>query len=122
MGTKRQRDPEATKAALLDAAESVFLEKGFGNTSLTEVARKAKMTKSLIHHYFGSKDGLWVEVKRRRFSSYMERQLKMLQDQPATVGLLSDSFRLYFHYIKQNPEMVRLLAWIFLERDLEEWH
>ncbi|MGD9209958.1 MAG: TetR/AcrR family transcriptional regulator [Desulfobacteraceae bacterium] len=117
MNAKRIRDPEATKHALLNAAEEIFLEKGYGNASLSEIARKANMTKSLIHHYFGSKVGLWQEVKMRRFSSYMDQQLKMLQDQPATVELLSDSFRLYFHYLKNNPQMVRLLAWIFLERD-----
>lgn len=117
MNTKRTRDPEATKAALLEAAEKIFLKKGFGNTSLSDIAREAGMTKSLIHHYFGSKEGLWYEVKTRRFSAYVEQQHRMLEDQPATVDLLSDSFRLYFHYLKHNPELVRVMAWIFLERD-----
>lgn len=120
MNAKRYRDPEATKAALLAAAEKIFLEKGFGNTSLSDIARKAGMTKSLIHHYFGSKEGLWQEVKMRRFALYADQQLKMLEDQPASMELLTESFKLYFSYLKNNPEVVRLLAWIFLERDQKD--
>jgi len=120
MNAKRYRDPETTRATLLDAAEKVFLAKGFGNTSLSDIAHEAGLTKSLIHHYFGSKEGLWHEVKSRRFAAYMEQQHRMLEDQPATVELLSDSFRLYFHYLKHNPELVKIMAWIFLERDQSE--
>jgi len=115
-----KRDPEATRKALLDAAEAVFLEKGFGNTALSEISRRAGMTKSLIHHYFGSKENLWQEVKQRRFDHYAHRQLDMLKDAAPTAGLLRNSVELYFRFLKQNPEIVRILAWMFLERDQEE--
>ena len=114
---KQLRDPEATRTALLDAAEKIFLSKGFGKTSLSEIAREAGMTKSLIHHYFGSKEGLWHEVQHRRYAAYIEQQMRMINDQPPTVDLLADSFRFHFHHLKHNPELVRLMAWIFLERN-----
>ena len=50
MSPRQQRDPEATRNALLEAAEEVFLKNGFGNTSLSEIAKRAGITKSLIHH------------------------------------------------------------------------
>jgi len=115
-----KRDPQATRKALLDAAEAVFLEKGFGNTALSEISRRAGMTKSLIHHYFGSKENLWQEVKQRRFDHYAHRQLDMLKDAPPTAGLLRNSVELYFRFLKENPEIVRILAWMFLERDQED--
>ena len=115
-----KRDPEATRKALLDAAEAVFLEKGFGNTALSEIARRAGMTKSLIHHYFGSKENLWREVKQQRFDHYALKQMQMLQEAEPTADLLSDSVKLYFRFLKQNPEIVRILAWMFLERDQDD--
>ena len=116
----QKRDPEATREALLDAAEAVFLEKGFGNTALSEIARRAGMTKSLIHHYFGSKESLWQEVKQRRFDYYAQKQMDMLQNAEPTADLLKDSVVLYFRFLKKNPEIVRILAWMFLERDQED--
>jgi TetR/AcrR family transcriptional regulator len=120
MPPRNQRDPEATRNALLDAAEEIFLKKGFGNTSLSEIAKRAGITKSLIHHYFGSKEGLWREVKTRRFMHYANRQMEMLQTDAPSVSLMRDSMAFYFDFLRHNPQIVRILAWMFLEQDQKE--
>lgn len=112
----RTRDSEATKAAIIEAAEAIFLEKGFGNTAVSEIAKRARVTKSLIHHHFGSKEALWREVKYRRFMDYAAKQLPMIQQSEATVELLRQSMELYFRFLKENPQVVRIMAWMFLER------
>ncbi len=120
MPKQRSRDPEATREALLEAAEEVFLEKGFNAATMSEIARRAGITKSLIHHYFGSKKGLWTEVKQRRFTQYADEQMAMLQDATPSEALLRDSMKLYFTFLQNNPGIVRILAWMFLERDVDE--
>ncbi len=120
MPNRPQRDPEATRAALLAAAEDIFLQKGYGNTSLSEIARQAGVTKSLIHHYFGSKEGLWREVKLARFTQYTERQMEMLRDARPSPELMRASLAFYFDFLRQNPQIVRILAWMFLERDQDD--
>ncbi len=116
MSAARVRDPEATRNAILDAAERAFLAKGFAETSTAEIARRAGVTKSLIHHHFGSKEALWEEVKVRRFSVYSDAQMQMLQDQEPTAALLRDSMRMYFRFLRANPEIVKMLAWMYVER------
>jgi len=115
--TATQRDPEATRSAILEAAESVFLEKGFGAAAVSEIAQRAGVTKSLIHHHFGSKEKLWEEIKLRRFTVYAERQMAMLHEQEPTPELLRQSMETYFRFLAANPEIVRILAWMFLEKD-----
>jgi len=117
MSTTRKRNPEATRKAILEAAEEVFLAKGFGNSTLSEIAGRAGVTKSLIHHHFGSKEGLWREVKLRRFRQYAEGQMAMLHEREPALDLLVESLRGYFRFLQQNPEVVRILAWLFLEQD-----
>jgi TetR/AcrR family transcriptional regulator len=117
MPNKAHRDPVATRTALIEAAEEIFLAKGFGNTSLSEIARRAGITKSLIHHYFGSKEGLWREVKTRRFMHYAERQMAMLNEAQPSAELLRASLAFYFDFLRRNPQIVRVLAWMFLEQD-----
>ena len=114
-----KRDPEATRAAILDAAEQAFLSKGFAEASTSDIAKRAGVTKSLIHHHFGSKQKLWTEVKLRRFGQYAEGQVAMLEQSEPTAELLRESIRLYFGFLQSNPEFVRLLAWMFLEGDEE---
>jgi len=120
MAPRTPRDPEATRAALVEAAEEIFLKKGFGNTSLSEIAKRAGITKSLIHHYFGSKEGLWREVKTRRFMHYAQRQMEMLQQAQPSAELLKASVAFYFDFLRRNPQIVRVLAWMFLEQDQKE--
>lgn len=117
MNSQRTRDPDATRAAILEAAEEIFLEKGFGATPISAIAKRAGITKSLIHHYFGSKDGLWQEVKFIRFMQYAEIQLKMLQEGKPSLELLRNSLLTYFRFLKDNPQVIRIMAWMFLEQD-----
>lgn len=114
MSTKR-RDPEATRQSIIDSASALFLKKGFGETSVTDIAKHAKVTKSLIHHHFGSKDDLWQAVKAQTFGSYFETQKKMLEESPASMNLLVDSVRLYFRIFVSNPDFNRLIFWNHLE-------
>lgn len=44
---------------ILDAAERVFLEKGYALTSTTEIARIAGCNQALVHYYFRTKDRLF---------------------------------------------------------------
>jgi len=49
-----------TRGQILDSARASFAEKGFGRTTIRSVAAQAGVDPSLVHHYFGSKDDLFV--------------------------------------------------------------
>jgi AcrR family transcriptional regulator len=59
---RRGRRPGApdTRAAILDAARTSFAERGFAGTTMRGVASSAGVDSALIHHYFGTKDDLFV--------------------------------------------------------------
>lgn len=115
----RKHDPDASRAAILDAAERLFLAHGFAGASMSEIAKSSGVTKSLIHHHFGSKDALWREVKRRRFASYNEQQIALFAQGGPNADLLRESMRVYFRFLRDNPDTVRLMSWVTLEGDRE---
>ena len=114
MPSTRTRDAEATQAQIVAAAAGIFAEKGFADTSVSEIAAAAGVTKSLIHHHFGSKQGLWDAIKDRHFSEYFQAQSVML-DRPPDVQLLRDSVEEYFRFLQRQPAFVRLIGWMQLE-------
>ncbi|MCB0893882.1 MAG: TetR/AcrR family transcriptional regulator [Nocardioides sp.] len=59
---RRGRRPGApdTRAAILAAARSLFAAHGFAGTSMRAVAAEAGVDAALVHHYFGSKDDLFI--------------------------------------------------------------
>ena len=60
--TSRGRRPGApdTRAEVLAAARTSFAEKGFRGTTIRAVAASAGVDPALVHHYFGTKDDLFV--------------------------------------------------------------
>jgi AcrR family transcriptional regulator len=55
---QRGRDSSATKARLLDAAETLFAERGFEGTSMRAVTQAAGVSVSAANYHFGSKEAL----------------------------------------------------------------
>jgi len=61
-GARRGRRPGApdTRAAILGAARELFATSGYGGTSIRAVAAAAGVDAALVHHYFGTKDDLFL--------------------------------------------------------------
>ena len=62
----RQRlEPDARREQILACALELFGERPYPAVSTAEVAEAAGVTRGLLHHYFGTKRGLYVEVVRQ---------------------------------------------------------
>ncbi|GAB3941081.1 TetR family transcriptional regulator [Micromonospora vulcania] len=56
---RRPGNPD-TREAILDAARTAFAERGFDAASIRAIAATAGVDPALVHHYFGSKDQLFL--------------------------------------------------------------
>src|SRR5579864_4561181 len=65
---KRGRPPAgsevARRRALLDAAEKLFMEQGFGDSSLDAIAKAAGISKKTIYCFFETKEELFEAVMK----------------------------------------------------------
>ena len=59
MARPTNANAEATRQRIIDAASSLFAEKGRDGTSVREIAGAARVNGAMISHYFGGKDGLY---------------------------------------------------------------
>jgi AcrR family transcriptional regulator len=55
---------EARREQILATAQGLFEERGYDAVSMSDVASAAEVTRGLVHHYFGSKRELYLEVVR----------------------------------------------------------
>lgn len=112
------RDPDLTRRQILAAALELFVEHGFADVSMRQIAEKSGVTKSLIHHHFGSKDALWDATKEQALAQYAAEQKAELEQATVVDGtLLRDGVINYFRFLQANPQVVRLLAWTHMEGD-----
>jgi AcrR family transcriptional regulator len=65
-GRSRTRlDPDVRRDQILAAAAELFRRSEYSSVPLAEVAQRAGVTRGLVHHYFGSKRGLYLAVVER---------------------------------------------------------
>ncbi|QKG22796.1 TetR family transcriptional regulator [Actinomadura verrucosospora] len=63
-GRGRRPGPTETREAILAEAREMFADKGYDGTSLRAIARAAGVDPALVHHFFGTKEGVFVEAMR----------------------------------------------------------
>lgn len=65
--TEAQRtrlEPDERRQQILNGAIRLFGERPYSSVSTIELAEQVGVTRGLIHHYFGTKRGLYLEVVR----------------------------------------------------------
>ena len=60
--SRREMYSEATRAALLEEATTLFAERGYSGTSLEDVASASQVTRGAVYHHFASKQALFEAV------------------------------------------------------------
>ncbi|MCW1933602.1 TetR/AcrR family transcriptional regulator [Pararhodobacter zhoushanensis] len=63
---------EETERAILDAAEGIFAEAGFGGATMQAIADSCGLPKANLHYYFSSKEKLYRRVVERIFTVWLE--------------------------------------------------
>ena len=66
------------KSAVLEAAESLFAERGFGAVALREIAREAKVNVGSVTYHFGDKLGLLEAIYDRHTKPMNARRLELI--------------------------------------------
>jgi AcrR family transcriptional regulator len=111
--TDRERNPDRSRAAILDAAERLFAERGYEATSLNEVGAAAGVSRGTPGYFFGSKADLYRAVLDRMFAEVRqavragrERALASAREPESILaGAVSD----YFDFLAARPHFVRLI-------------
>jgi TetR/AcrR family transcriptional repressor of nem operon len=83
----RTRDPEKTRERILDAAQALILDHGYGATTVDAVVTRAGITKGAFFHHFGSKSDLaralverYALLDKQHLEQQMERAAKLATD------------------------------------------
>ena len=71
---------EARRVEMLQAAAELICERGFGDTRIADVAKRAGVSSALVIYYFGTRDRLLVDALRHSEESFYTAAEKMLAE------------------------------------------
>jgi AcrR family transcriptional regulator len=69
---RRKNDPAGVRSRILDAAFNLFQTRGYGATSVLEIASASKVTGGALHHHFPTKKALGLAVIDERVGQALE--------------------------------------------------
>ncbi len=105
------------EAKIIEAAKSLFIEKGFAETSMSDIAAKAGINRPSLHYYFRTKDRMFQAV----FGEIVQKILPRLHNIITTrelpiaerIGSVVDT---YYEVLRNNPALP-LFAMREIQRD-----
>ena len=103
IAARREEEKERRRAEILDAAQALYLEKGWDALTVDQVARSARLSRALVYVYFRDKEELLFAIGERamhllrdRFREAAARHVRGL-DQIEAIG------RAYMSYAYEFP-------------------
>jgi AcrR family transcriptional regulator len=106
--TRKERERATRRKEIIDAAQNLFISKGFENTTMDEIAEKAEFGKPTLYSYFKSKDEILFRVHMRRHKEKMQALMAATERYATGYKKLHALGVAYYSYYQSNPEYLRM--------------
>ena len=88
---------DESRAQLVQAALELFAEKGFENTSVSAIAKRAGVSQGLMYNYFARKDDLLLAIFEKGWNDVLESfqvPLREAREKPSLYDYIENACRL----------------------------
>ena len=106
----REQSKDQTRERLLDAAQTIFMKKGFVAASVEDIAAAAGYTRGAFYSNFSSKAELLLEVLKRDHDTIMQRLSTIFEDGEASRADMEARVLQYYSECYQNNAC--FLLWV----------
>ena len=105
----REHSAHTTRENILRAATKVFARYGYEGGSVEKISKSAKSFDRMIYYYFGSKEGLFIEVLEDMYRRMNDAELELKLDIDQPIESLKEIICFVVSYYSKNPEFITLL-------------
>jgi AcrR family transcriptional regulator len=106
---KPKRDPERTRAKILEAATDEFTKHGLGGARVDRIAKRAGTNERMLYYYFVSKDALFLTVLENVYINLAEAERKLELDHLDPVEAVQRLVEFIWNYYIEHPEFISLI-------------
>ncbi len=95
-----------TEKAILQAAERIFIRKGYAETRTTEIAAEAGVTHAMLHYYYRTKEKLFHQIFEEKARILSEVFGNLSQNTEASLPDKIVAFiEAHFEFLRRNPDL-----------------
>ncbi|HMD37473.1 MAG TPA: TetR/AcrR family transcriptional regulator [Vicinamibacterales bacterium] len=117
MGIKerQERDREAVRRSILDAARDLFVTEGFQNVSIRKIAEKIEYSPAAIYGYFAGKDDIFFALAEEGFRLLCDGSRAEARGKLTPLDQVRIRFERLYEFSREQPQYFALM---FLERSV----
>jgi AcrR family transcriptional regulator len=104
-----RRDPEGTRARILEAARIEFAHRGLSGARVDQITARAGSNKRMIYYYFGDKESLFLAALESAYVQIREAEQSLKLTALAPVAAMRRLVRFTWGYYLAHPEFLTLL-------------
>lgn len=90
---------------ILNAAERLFLRKGFSLTSTTEIAKEAGCNQALVHYYYRTKEKLFTRIYEKNVLLFLKDLLDGNRQNLTFEEKIREIIECHFNMLIKNPQL-----------------
>jgi AcrR family transcriptional regulator len=105
---RKEREKEARREEILNAAEKIFFSKGLPATTMDEIAVAAELSKGTLYLYYKSKEDLYLAVAMRGSDILLGTFERVVQSGEPTLLVLRGIIEEYYQYFKNHRDYFRM--------------
>jgi AcrR family transcriptional regulator len=103
LAERREEEKERRRLEIIEAAESLYAEKGWDAVTMDQVARQARLSRALLYVYFKDKEDLLFAITERALTDLRHRFEKAVAAHTLGIDQVSAIGRAYVLFQQEKP-------------------
>ena len=114
--SRRDREKKVRESEIIQAAELIFRQKGYEDTSMDDIAREAQFTKRTLYQYFESKENLLFAVLQKGMSRFQDYLAGAIDRNVTGYEMLQSTMQASYKFYQDYPEFFVLMNQVSIAR------
>lgn len=108
MGTteRKERERKLRKKTIMEAAQKIFLEKGFEHTTMDDIADEVELSKGALYFYFKSKSELCLSILLESLKMIHSEFKNISRSDQNGMEKIMNIFSKYAHFHEVHPQFI----------------
>jgi AcrR family transcriptional regulator len=106
---RRERERQALRQRILDAARELFAKRGYEAVTMREIARRIEYSATALYSHFADKETLVRELCKEDFAAFAQRFLARIAGSGDPLERFARAGLVYLEFAEQFPEHYRLM-------------
>ena len=107
----RSEPADCIEARIVEAARALFIEKGYADASMSDIAAAAGIKRSTLHYYFRTKDKLFERIVTEKMGLLSEIMLSAIEESDLPLpDKIRQGVERHFDFLTANPDLPRFIV------------